>query len=310
MTITQLEYIVALANYGSFSEAAKHCFVTQPTLSMQIHKLEEEWDTMIFDRSAQPIVPTQEGAELIIRARQLLQQNEELKLFVKNRKGKIEGELSIGVIPTLAPYLLPLFLKNILKKYPDLQLRITEYTTEEIVQRLKDQRLDCALLATPLNELGITEDPLFYEPFVAYVSDKSLMYKKNALKTTDINPDETWILHEGHCFRNQVLNLCKIKSAKKSNQLHYESGSIETLKRMVDSDSGMTIIPELAVKLFDTKSMNKVRYFQSPEPVREISLITHRYFIKQNLLEVLKEEIIKVIPEKMKVKKKKQILEI
>lgn len=310
MTLTQLEYIVSLADCGSFSEAANRCFVTQPTLSMQIQKLEDEWDLVLFDRSAHPVLPTSEGLAVITKARQLLSQSNEIQSFIKNRKGKIEGELNIGIIPTLAPYLLPLFLKSILKSYPLLKLRITEFTTDEIIKRLKEQRLDCGILATPLEEAGIQEQVLFYEPFVAYVSDKSDLYKKNTLTAKDINPDETWILNEGHCLRNQVLNWCKIKSDQGINQLHYESGSIETLKRMVDSDGGITILPQLAVKLFTAKELNRVRYFQSPEPVREISLITHRYFIKQNLLQVLQDEIQKVIPEKMKSKKKMKVINI
>lgn len=300
MTITQLEYAVALDTYGSFVAAAEKRQVTQPTLSMQIQKLEEELGIKLFDRSAQPIKATPQGKKIIEQARIVIREAARIHEFINEEKGNVEGVLRLGIIPTIAPYLVPVFVKTIAEKYPDLKLEITELTTSVIIERLKNNQLDCGLLATPLDEPELHEIPVYYEPFVVYVSPSNPLYKKSALAATDIHPEDIWLMNEGHCFRTQVLQICRDR--KKNTQeraFTYEAGSIETLKRLVELNNGYTLLPELSVKDFGMKQMKMVRYFKSPEPVREISIVTGRHFIKQAILDALVEEIKQNVPAKM-----------
>lgn len=311
MTITQLQYIVAVDTFRSFGTAAEKCFVTQPTLSMQIQKLEEEMGIKIFDRSKQPVVPTELGMEIIEQARIAIKEFEKINEIIFNAKGELRGEISLGVIPTLAPYLLPLFVVDFIKKYPHVHLKVSENTTEEVLFKLRNGLLDCGLVATPLHETGINEFPLFYENFVAYGNDKSSIAAKSVLKMTEIDLSEVWLLDEGNCMRSQVISLCKAKSKLGAgDNFHYETGSIETLKRMVELNAGITILPELAIHTFTEDELERVRFFEPPEPVREISLITHRYYVKKNIIEALKDAIIAAVPQKMILQEHKKIMDI
>jgi len=310
MTLVQLEYIVAVDTYRSFVTAADKCFVTQPTLSMQVQKLEEMLSVKIFDRSKQPVSPTEIGAQIIAQARIVLQESGKIKELISSQQQDVLGELKIGVIPTVAPYLLPEVISAMLGKYPELKLLIWEYTTEDIIHHLKTGVLDCGILATPLTDPNITELPLYYENFVSYISKNSKLYKKKAIDAGDLNDENIWLLNEGHCMRNQVLNICRSTKNNRLQGLEYNTGSVETLVRMVDLNGGATLLPELAVAELNAKQMNKVRYFKLPEPVREISLVTHKNFIKKRMLNALKEEILEVIPKAMKQKKKKDIVGI
>ncbi len=309
MTIVQLEYAVAVDTYRSFVLAAQKCFVTQPTLSMQVQKLEELLGVKLFDRTHQPIVPTEIGVEIIEQARKIISESKKINEIISEKNNDISGELKIGIIPTIAPYLLPKVLGAFLVKYPKVHLNITELHTETIIQHLKLGMLDCGILATPLAQLSLVETPLYYENFVAYLSKTSPLFKKKALSPNDLDDDQLWLLNEGHCMRNQILNLCKHKQSN-NNQLEYNSGSIETLIRMVDINNGITIVPELSLQDFSTHKLDKVRYFKSPEPSREISLVTHQNFIKKRLMSVLQEEILATISKRMKSKKKKEIVDI
>lgn len=308
MTIVQLEYAVAIDTYRSFVQAAQKCFVTQPTLSMQVQKLEEQLGVKLFDRSRQPIVPTEIGVEIIEQARKIISESNKIKEIIGDKSNEASGELKLGIIPTVAPYLLPKVLGNFLVKYPKVNLNITELHTDVIIQQLKLGMLDCGILATPLAQPTLVETPLFYENFVAYLSKTSPLFKKKALIPTDLNDDQLWLLNEGHCMRNQILNLCQHKQA--NNQLEYNSGSIETLIRMVDINNGITILPELCLQDFSTMKLDKVRYFKSPEPSREISLVTHKNFVKKRLISALKDEVLNTISKRMKSKKKKEIIDI
>ena len=309
MTIVQLEYAVAVDTYRSFVLAAEKCFVTQPTLSMQIQKLEDQLGVKLFDRSRQPVVPTEIGVEIIEQARKLLNESYKIKEIIEERKGEIAGELKIGIIPTIAPYLLPRVIGGFMEKYPKVKLIISEFTTEHIIQQLKVGLLDCGILATPLDEVTLLERPVFYENFVSYVSKNSPLFKKKALTTNDLDIDELWLLNEGHCMRNQVLNICKHKKSN-DHQLDYNTGSIETLIKMVDLNSGVTILPELSMQDFSVKQMDKVRYFKSPEPSREVSIVTNKNFIKVRMIDALENEILNSVPKRMKSKKKKDIIPI
>jgi LysR family hydrogen peroxide-inducible transcriptional activator len=310
MTLVQLEYIVAVDTYRSFVGAAEKCFVTQPTLSMQVQKLEEMLNVKLFDRSRQPIVPTEIGAQIIEQARLVLQESQKIREIISNQQQDVTGELRVGIIPTVAPYLLPRVIAAMMEKYPDLKLLIWEYTTEDIIHHLKTGVLDCGILATPLADNTIEELPLYYENFVTYISKNSKLYKKKAIDADDLEDENIWLLNEGHCMRSQVLNICRSTKHSRLQGLTYNTGSVETLIRMVDMNNGATLLPELALEELSHKQMSKVRYFKSPEPVREISLITHKNFIKKRMLNALKEEILNIIPKSMKQKKKKDVVGI
>lgn len=310
MTFTQLEYIVAVDMHRHFAEAAQHCFVTQPTLSMQIHKLEEELGVKIFDRSKQPVLPTEGGIEIIEQARRILSERNQLTEMINSRKGVVNGELKLGIIPTLAPYLLPLFVTAFTKKYPQVRLVVNELTTANIVTRLREGKIDAGILVTPLLEQGIKEDVLFYEELLAYVSKNNDAYKKSYVLAKDIDPDKLWLLEEGHCFRSQIINLCELRKSGKTAHFEYEAGSLETLRRMVDLNDGVTILPELASLDMTTAQLKLIRYFKHPAPVREVSIVTHRDFVKRKLVEVLKQTILQCTPDKIRKNKKQQVLSI
>lgn len=308
MTITQLEYAVALDTYGSFVAAAEKRNVTQPTLSMQIQKLEDELGVKLFDRSSQPIKATAQGKKIIEQARVILRESERIYEFIRDEKGEVEGTLRLGIIPTIAPYLIPLFIRSVAEKYPKLHLEIAELTTSVIIERLKNNQLDCGILATPLDEPELIEKPLYYEPFVVYVSASNPLAKKAVLSAGDVNADDIWLMNEGHCFRTQVLQICHDRKKLKENRsFTYEAGSLETLKRLVEINNGYTLLPELSVKDFGMKQMKMVRYFKSPEPVREISLVIGKNFIKNAVAEALSAEIQATVPTKMISAKGKKI---
>ncbi len=311
MTITQLEYIIAVDTCRHFSTAAGQCFITQPTLSMQIQKLEEDLDVKIFDRSKQPVIPTETGEEIIKQARVIIHEVKMMQQLIKNRKGLLEGELRIGIIPTLAPYLLPMFLQSFLSKYPDIKIRVKEMTTDVIIEKLKAGRIDAALMITPMQDNSIIEYPLFYEELVAYISKKNAAFKKTYVLADDIDLKELWLLEEGHCYRTQIMNLCELKKQNKENShFEYEAGSIETLRKMVEMNSGITILPEMATLDFSVKQMKMVRHFKAPAPVREVSLVTHRNYVKKKLVDVLKQEITASLPKKILLNKNSNIVKI
>jgi LysR family hydrogen peroxide-inducible transcriptional activator len=309
MTLTQLEYMVAVDTYRHFVLAAEKCFVTQPTLSMQLQKLEDELGIKLFDRTKQPVIPTEIGARIIAQARVVLREAERIQQMINSEKNVMTGELRIGIIPTLAPYVLPTLFKQMREKYPQLELVIKETITEEIIHELKNNRLDCGLVVTPLKDASIKEDVLFYEELFVYVSRKNVLYDKKYVLADDINPDQLWLLEEGHCFRSQVLNLCELR---KSADLHfkYATGNIETLKRMVDKSDGLTILPELAVMEFNKNQMKLVKRLRDPAPAREVSLVTHRDHIKTKLIQTLKDEILEMVPKQMRQLRNKKVVEI
>jgi len=311
MTITQLEYIVAVDTYKSFVLAAEKCFVTQPTLSMQVQKLEDMLGVKIFDRTHQPIVATEVGIEIIAQARVMLAESYKIKEIVTDRQKELSGELKIGIIPTIAPYLLPKIIARFVEKYPQVKLVVWEQNTEHLIQQLKLGMIDCGILSTPLHESNLTEIPVFYENFVAYVSKSSKLHKKKNISPEDIDVEELWVLDEGHCMREQVLNICqRRKSTKGFQHFEYNTGSVDTLKRMVDQNSGATILPELALDDLSEKQLDRIRYFRSPEPAREVSIVIQRNFLKRRMIEALKNEILHFIPKKLKSKKKKEVMDI
>jgi LysR family hydrogen peroxide-inducible transcriptional activator len=311
MTLVQLEYIVALDRYRHFAQAAANCFVTQPTLSMQIHKLEQELGLKLFDRSKQPVLPTEAGAEVLEQARKIIAEKERLHEMVNGRKGIISGELKVGIIPTLAPYLLPLFAQEFTQTYPNVKLIVNEMMTDLIISRLREGTIHAGILVTPLQESGIKEDVLFYEELMVYVSRKNEYLRKNYVLAQDIDPNKLWLLEEGHCFRSQIMNLCELQRAsKEGHSFEYEAGSTETLRRMVEISDGITILPELATMDLTAKQQEQLRRFKRPSPMREVSLVVHRDFVKKKLIEILKKEIIAAVPEKIKRNRNSNVLPV
>ncbi len=311
MTLIQLEYIIALDTYKSFMLAAEKSFVTQPTLSMQIQKLEASLGVKIFDRSKQPVVPTKIGKQIIQQARIIIAESKKIQEIISDAKEELKGDLKIGVIPTVAPYLLPKVLGAFMNKYPKLHLQIWEFTTDKIVSQLKNGLLDCGILATPLNEESLIVEPIYYESFVAYLSDHSSLENKKTVTANELLGETLWLLNEGHCMRNQVLNLCQRRNLLNPDRsLEYNTGSIETLKRMVDTNGGATIIPQLSIFEFSEKELDRVRFFKSPEPVREISMVTNRHVLKEKAIKLLHSEILNSVPQHLRSKEKKELLQI
>ncbi len=306
MNLSQLQYILAVDKHRHFAKAAKACFVTQPTLSMMIHKLEEELDIKIFDRSKKPVTPTEIGVQVIEQARKTLVESRKIKEIVGSYKDEIDGQLRLGVIPTLAPYLLPLFIQSFLKKYPLIRLKISEYTTETIIDKLEKGEIDVGILVTPLNQKYLVETPLFYETFMIY---SSYQYDKEYLLPEDLNLHNLWLLEEGHCFRSQILNLCELRK-KEDLQLEYAAGSIETLRQLVENQQGVTILPELSTRYLSTENRGKLMPFQPPAPAREVSLVTHQDFVKKRLVEILQEEIMASLPKEILERKEFERIDI
>lgn len=302
MTLQQLEYIVAVDTHRHFVRAAEQCFVTQPTLSSMIHKLEDELGVKIFDRSKQPVIPTAAGKAVIEQARVILREADRLDQIVQQEKSEIKGELKLGVIPTLAPYILPLFLREFADKYPQVNLVVTENNTETIIRKLKERVIDAGLLATPLGHREIKENVLFYERFFAYVSDENgddlvAETRKEYMMIDEIDVDRLWLLEEGHCLRTQVVHLCALRGDQHViPNVSYEAGSLETLKRMVNKNNGVTILPELAVLDLSPEEKKKIRPFAEPSPTREVSLVTYHHFVKESLIKALRDTIIQQIP--------------
>jgi LysR family transcriptional regulator, hydrogen peroxide-inducible genes activator len=292
MNLQQLEYIVAIDETRHFARAAEKCFITQPTLSMMVQKLEEELQIKIFDRTRQPVVPTSEGLEIIARARVILAEVLHLKQYACELISTVCGQVRIGIIPTLAPYILPLLVKELSERYPDLAITVVEMVTDQIVSELKNGTLDMALLATPLLDNQLLEYKLFDEEFYAYVSKEEKLSKDKYLYANQIDSHKFWLLKEGHCFRNQVLNICKIQEKEAvATSLRYEAGSIETLINLVDQYQGMTIIPRLAVEGLSPLQKKNIRELAPPRPVREISLVTLHSYPRIKLVEAIKKTL-------------------
>ncbi len=307
MTISQLEYVMAVAEHQHFGRAAEAKNIAQSTLSMMIKKLEDELDVQVFDRSKKPIVPTLIGEKVIQQSKHVLAEYYRLEDIVKDHSELLTGSYNLGVIPTIAPYLMPQLIQIISAQYPMVQLHILELQTNEIVDQLAEGKLDAAILATPLHQNHIKEYPLYYEEFLLFGS----IEKENELIVPEeIDPSALWLLEEGHCLRAQILNLCVLKN-NASSQIQFKSGSLETLIEIVRMSKGLTILPELASKRLSTEDQQLVHRFCKPVPFREISLVTHSHAAKYKFIEVIQDIVEEVIPLDMrKLKKDSTVLEI
>jgi LysR family hydrogen peroxide-inducible transcriptional activator len=302
VTLTQLEYIVAIHRLGSFGLAAKACFVTQPTLSVQVQKLEADLGVLIFDRRQQPIVATPMGRKIVEQSAVVLSQAARLSELVRDAKEKVAGELRLAVIPTLAPYLLPLFLDSFCASYPDVHLRVEESKTDDILLALRRNALDVGLLATPLGEPMIREYPLFREPFYVYAEKGSKLAQLDAVSDRDLKDERALLLAEGHCLRAQVTRVCGSKPSrgrKGTTNFEFESGSIETLCHLVEKGHGYTVIPHLA-KAWNRSGRGRVIPFSEPYPSREVSLVVHESYARDGLLEALAGSIRSALPDELR----------
>lgn len=312
MTITQLEYIIAVDNYKSFSVAANYCFVTQPTLSMQVQKLEEELGVVIFDRSRNPISVTNVGAQLIRQAKIIIEERDRFQNIIEDVKGEFSGILRVGIIPTVSPFLLPLFLQSFIDKYPKLELVFDELTTGEIVSGIHRSTLDFGILALPINDASIIEESLYYEPFVAFIPEKHKLFSKVKISVDDLYVNDLLLLKEGHCLREQTLKVCKTSEKEwrdDHNKILFEFGSLDTLINLVQQNFGITLLPYLSVMFMkDNAQLKLVREFSSPVPQREIGLVYGKTFIKKHLVTALKKEILSAIPSELKNKKEGLII--
>ena len=299
MTLQQLEYILAVDRYRHFGRAAEACNVTQPTLSAMIGKLEEELNAKLFDRNRQPICPTPVGEQVLRQAKEVLAQADSIKDIVEEEKHSLNGTFRVGILPTIAPYLLPRFFPQLMKKYPTLDIRVREMKTHEIKEALLQGDIDAGILAQIEGLEEYEQTHLFYEKYEGYVSREDALFAKETLRTSDVaSSRDLWLLDEGHCFRDQMVRFCQMKSSQTS-QLAYNLGSMETFMRMVESGKGITFIPELAVMQLSGEQKELVRPFAIPVPTRQLILITNRNFIRQTLLDVIVKEIQASVPKEM-----------
>ncbi len=300
ISLIQLEYIVAVDTYRHFATAAEKCYVTQPTLSMQIKKLEEFIGVLLFDRSRQPVVPTDIGIQVIDQSRIILRESKKLTELVNQFKGTVSGELRIGIIPSLAPYLLPLFIGNLSHNYPELDIQVKELITEDVVNFLNKDLIDVGIIVTPLNENRIIEEPLFYEGIMIYINPQHSLIKSLEIDLKEIDTPDIWLLSQGHCFRHQVINLCSYQTeGMQKLPFKYESESIETIKKIVDREGGLTLLPELSLDDLPESRKQQIKLFKGLTPLREVSLVYVNHYVKRSLLRVLGEEIKTVVPAKM-----------
>lgn len=300
MTLTQLNYILAVDRCRNFAQAARECFVTQPTLSMQIHKLEDYLQIQIFDRNKSPVEPTPMGKKVLEYARNVMQQSNALEELSRSLRGEVSGEYILAVIPTLAPYLLPLFVKTFVEKYPKVELKIFEYQTDEIIRYLKEGKIDGALLATPLEVKEFTEEHLFFEPFKIFFSPDHPLLKKKSVDEKDLDLGEAWLLKEGHCMRAQALHLCAVKKEGTAKNLFFEGGSLETLINMVKSTKGFTVLPYLATLTLSSKDSELLRDFKSHVPVRDISFVTGPLSMKTSIKDALFKVVSATVPKELR----------
>lgn len=304
MTITQLEYIVALNEYKSFSKAAKFCCVTQPSLSMQIQKLEEELNLIIFNRKIKPIKPTTEGLQIINAARKIIQEKKSIQIFAQGYHKDVIGEVSIGIIPTIAPYLIPKFLSSFQTKFPNLKLNIFETTTENIYNSINEGKLDIGILV-PITNQVMSCIPLFFEELFLF----SNVILKNGEIDQNVIPEKLWILEEGHCLSNQIASICNLRN--KSNldtQIVYKTGSLETMLRLAENGMGQTIIPNMLVDYVSESVKKKIFKIPFNTPVREIALIYSENYNRKGVIDALKEEITSVIPKEWISAKNKYVI--
>lgn len=307
-TLTQLEYLVAVDRMRHFRKAAQACHVSQPTLSMQLHKMEEEYGITFFDRSKQPILATPEGEAVIEQAKVILMEMGKLDYLCKNRTNEPSGEFRLALIPTIAPYLLPLFIGPFAQHHPKVKLSVREMTTDQIIRALEDDIIDAGILATPLRVESLIETPLFYEPFSVYVSEGHPLAKQNHISEDSLDAKDIWLLTEGHCLRNQIVRVCSLRGKPGIfPNVQFESGSLDTVIRLVEQGHGYTLLPYLAAQTVKKQNQYLLKPFNKPVPSREVSLVCRRSQYKRLILQALAEEIRSSLPPDLPQQKTKKI---
>jgi len=293
MTITQFEYLLAVANYGSFSEAAQHCFVTQPSLSIQIQNLEDELGVILLDRSQKPIVPTEVGEIVLEQVKEAVAAFYSTKEKVNNLKWDIAGKLHLGVIPTISSFLMPKFVPEFIKRCPNVELDIRDMFTADIIDALSRDMIDIAILSGGY-QMKIKETKLFEDKLYAYVSPKNKLYGQSKINIEDIDMTELLILSEGNCLRNQTLKLCKATKEKIKSPYNFANSSLETLMHVVDATSGLTIIPGMAIGYIPENKHKQIKSFANTNAHRKISMVVSRTFVRESLVNAVKESLIAV----------------
>lgn len=291
MTLTQLSYMIAVAEAGNFTIAAEKAFVTQPTLSMQIQKLEDELDVKIFNRTKKPIRLTKVGEQILNQARNIIAEAKRMDDIVAQEKGFIGGKFRLGIIPTVMPTLLPMFLNDFIKRYPKVNLKIQELTTENIISFLNEGKLDAGIAATPLKLDSIEERPLYYEPFVGYIPSYHRLSSLDELVQDDLTDESVLVLEDGHCFRNQALSMCRLNNHSNKPNFDLQSGSFETLLNLSNEGLGVTLLPYLNTLTLSEENKQNLRHFKEPSPAREISIVYPKSNLKIQIIEALKKSI-------------------
>ncbi len=306
MTLVQLEYVLAVAEHKNFTLAAEKSFVTQPTLSMQIQKLEKELGIEIFDRSVHPIKLTKIGEKVVEQGKIVLKESGKMSQLVFEEKGQLEGDFKIGVIPTILPTLIPIFYKTFQKNYPKTNLIIREMQTDEIIHELHQGTLDFGLVVTPLHEDQIIEKVLYYEPMVGYVPPSHPYHSKKFIETSDLDIHDLLLLKEGHCFRNNVLNLCE-PAKLKLQPVKLDSGNLDTLVKLANEGYGMTLLPSMQADDLPKDLQKNVRYFKDPVPTREVSLVFHQSNLRKSFEDNLSKTIQSVLRGKIFLEKTENV---
>lgn len=310
MTLTQLKYVVAVDTHRHFATAADKSYITQPTLSMQIQKLEEELGVILFDRSKTPVVPTEMGERVIRQARIVLREAKELQDIASFSEHELRGTFRVGIIPTIAPYLVPLFLRTFLSKHPLVELVFEELLTSEVFEKLSADELDAAVVATPVDQSFIYSEDLYVEPFLGYLSNTHPLREKEKLTVEDLDRTNIWLLNEGHCFRDQAIKLCNEVHKKNKAAIEFKSGNLETLKKLVEQNFGMTLLPWTAVQEFNSScSSAVVKEFENPAPSRKVRLVYSRKHLKQNMIREFKECISDSLPDVLRQSDQRILLE-
>lgn len=309
MTLTQLSYIVAVDKYRHFATAAQNIYITQPTLSMQIQKLEDELGVKIFDRSKTPVVPTEIGAKIIEQAKIILSGSKHIEDMVAVEDGILSGNFRVGIIPTIAPYLVPLFLKTFITRHPHVRLTFEEALTNDILTGLQEDYFDAGIIATATTQ-QFYEEELYLEPFLAYFNVNHKLAEKNKIDPNELTDEDVWLLNQGHCFRDQALKICKqINDKKEKRPITFESGNLETLKRLVEQDFGMTLMPYLAAtQKTPENNLGVYKEFKEPVPTRKIRLVYSREFLKNNVINAFSEVIREAIPAALRTQKEELVI--
>lgn len=296
MTIVQLEYFLAVAAHGSFATAAEHCFVTAPALSMQIGALEAELGATLLDRNKKPIAPTEAGAIFIEQARLAVNQFHKAREAVSELRGELSGVLRIGVIPTINPYLMPLFIPRFTRKCPDIRLRIYDMYTADMVDALATDGIDIGVLSGGRSEVKINERDLFDDRLYMYVSSDNKLYGRAKIEIRDIDVRELLILSEGNCLRNQTLELCEARAAS-DPPFDFVRSSLENLMLTVDRTGGTTVIPAMAVHTIPKERRSQIIPFSTERALRKITMAVSPNFVREALVDIVRRTILEVASE-------------